>query len=1198
MTRAGDTLLTETPTGDTGPLDLPGAPILRVIERDKPSRDFRLERGELVLGRGGDVHITLDDKSVSRRHLVLRVEHDMIIARDLGSSRGTFLNGVRITAPTPICPGDVLFLGNQRVELWGTKADDTIVTRAPSGVYARLSPALPDDPDALPPPPRRALRGSGPMITRIVGPGRLRAAVPPQVASQPANPASTEDRDIAARAALLAELSPTDRDALLASATTFEVASEQTLCVQGEQLSHLYIVVSGQLHLVRDDAECDMAGPGASIEALAVLRNEPAIATARARGPVRVVQIAATLLRDVGVRDPRMARVLANVVQCSTIARFSQLLRDQNLERTDAIDLVAAMTIRAVRTGTRIASEAEDCTALRIVHAGTISASKNLDGVAALVSQLGEGTRLGGPELVTMQPHRLTYEALTDVVLVELPRDLLLELLPRSPQLATVLERTETPPSVPAPAPAPVVPADAPDEDDPDAPALETFHVQDGIPPLRRPRRRFVRQHDEMDCGAACLAMISKAYGRNISLSTYRARVHVTREGASMWSLVRAAREAGFEGVGVQCRLRAVQDLQLPAIALTKYHFVVVYEVTKTTVVIGDPAVGLRRLSADEFKAEFSEMLLLLRPTERFFAQPESRPGWRKYLALAPGHVRPALEIMIASLLIFAFGLVSPLLSQAALDRVLVQGNRDQLTTLAIALVAVATFSIVLGTARGSLIGFIANRFDTVFSALVYRHVMQLPLNFFMVRRVGDILTRFREILNIRRFVTGDALTALIEVTSISLYIVALFVYSTQLGYLALILTPLVAATSIACSRRLRRLMEVEFPAKAKAQGLLVEQLRALETVKSLGAEVAGRWRWEEAQRDAHHTTLRVEKLAVLVGSLSAGVEQLALTAMLYAAARMTVAGDLTIGKVVAIGMFSSSILGAVRRLATQWTELQSVGVSFGRVDDVLTSSPEPSQQPSQTSEARLSGDIEMRDVWFQYGSDLSPWVLKGVTLTIKRGETVAFVGRSGSGKTTLVQLVNLLYRPTRGSILIDGQDITAAPLAQVRGTVGMVMQDSHLFAGTVFDNIAFGQEDANLDLVMAAARAANAHDFISTLKDGYFTRLKEGGAGLSGGQRQRICLARALYRRPTILVLDEATSALDSESERAVVDAIKVYCRGRTSIVIAHRLSTILHADRIVLLDNGRVVETGTHTELIARGGAYAQLFGAQLAS
>ncbi|MEO8553680.1 MAG: peptidase domain-containing ABC transporter, partial [Kofleriaceae bacterium] len=537
-------------------------------------------------------------------------------------------------------------------------------------------------------------------------------------------------------------------------------------------------------------------------------------------------------------------------------------------------------------------------------------------------------------------------------------------------------------------------------------------------------------------------------------------------------------------------------------------------------------------------------------------------------------------------------------------DRVLVSRDTTLLTIVVLAMATVSALNALMMTIKGYLIGYVANRFDTVFSALVYRHVMRLPLNFFMVRHVGDILSRFREIKVIRDFIIGGALQAVIQATSIGLYIAILFLFNTTLGLLTLGLVPLVTLAAVATSKRLRRMMQENFPNIAGAEGVLVEQLRSLETVKSLGAEIAGRWRWEEAFRRGLIAKLRIDRLRVVITALSYGAQQFALIAITYAAARMAINGELTIGTVVAVTMLASQIFSPVQALAQQWVSLQTVANSFARIDDIITTPTEadgakvlpPQQHAAEQESRRLQGDIELNKVSFQYGSDLSPWALNDLSLTIKRGETVALVGRSGSGKTTLVQLLNLLYSPTRGKILIGGKDITELDLTRLRDSIGMVMQDSSLFAGSVFDNIAFGQENASLELVMAAARVANAHGFISTMKDGYQTKLKEGGVGLSGGQRQRINLARALFRRPTILVLDEATSALDSESEKAIVEAMKVFCRGRTSIIIAHRLSTVLHADRIILMDRGRIIETGSHRELIARGGEYVKLFGAQL--
>jgi ATP-binding cassette subfamily B protein len=1026
--------------------------------------------------------------------------------------------------------------------------------------------------------------------------GAMMAVAPPTMG--PVAAPGSDDLQQATRAAVLIDLEQEDRNSLLDMAQRFDLAPGQVLLAPGQPVEHLYIVLTGELLLVENGRSAGAVTAGEAIEPLAVLRGGPCSYEVRAPDDVvSVLQIEASAVREIVATDPDVGAFIERPLAWPGAARFRQRLRDYGVMRDCAIDLIAAMTLRVAPAGTRLAGEGTPVPVLRIINKGTVSASKTFDGVPAPIAQLGEGTLFGGVELSVDKPYSLSYDAVTSVELLDIDREVVLDLLQRAPELATLLEAFTVFGRDAAAQNPDEVRGEEPPDDDADAPPVSTFRKQGGTPPLRRPRPYFVEQHDEMDCGAACLAMVSGAYGRKISLATYRSKLHVTREGASMWSVVRAARDSGFAVVGVNCGAEGLANLHLPAIAMTQYHFVVVYKLDKTGVLVGDPAIGLRQISIEAFKAEFSGILMLMRPTEKFFAQNSSPSGWRKYLALAPGHVRPALEILLASFLQFAFGIATPVLTQVAFDRVLVTGSSGLLTTMVIGMAVVTVLSTLTGVLRGYFTGYIANRFDTVFSALVYRYVMRLPLNFFMVRRVGDILTRFREIQNVRQFLTGDALNALIQVTSIGIYIVILFLYSTALGLLALGLTPLVAFTSVACSRKLRRMMQEAFAPQAQAQGLIVEQLRSLDTVKALGAEVAGRWRWEEAFRNALRMRLRIDKLRVLINAVSVGMQQLALTALLYASARMAIHGEVSVGTVIAVGMFAAAIFTPVQTLAAQWTNLQTVAVGLGRIDDVLTTSAEPSYEAPSAGTRRLQGDIELRNVWFQYGSDLSPWVLKDVSLTIKRGETVAFVGRSGSGKTTLVQLLNLLYRPTRGTVLVDGKDITTIDLGQLRDSIGMVMQDSHLFAGTVFDNIAFGQDNASLELVMAAARVANAQGFVSTMKDGYYTRLKEGGGGLSGGQRQRINLARALFRRPTILILDEATSALDSEGERAIVEAMKVYCRGRTSILIAHRLSTVLHADKIVLLDGGRVVEVGSHRELIARGGAYVQLFGAQLA-
>ena len=1151
--------------------------ILRVCVAGGRSSDFPLSRGVVVLGRSPDVDIQLKHKSVSRRHLELRIEGAQITATDLESTAGTFVDGNRISAPTLLSLGGSLALGEQRIELHALHAPQS---RASLTHTADIRTTLP----GVVIPPRREV-----------------PAPPPPRPTIPTTAPTFDELALAARSPAFAELQSADRDALLGLVQRLDVQSSQVVLAPGQALDFVLVVVSGQLQVYDGGHSIGAIGPGECVELLQLVRAEPSRVEVRADASVRILWLDAASFRAVLARDTASAQLLARCLEWPGAARFRLLLHHYGVDRGSAVQLIGSLNVRSAAAGSQLARENTSATTLQIVTRGVVSATRLIDGTPMPLSELREGSIFGGAEISLEKPYSLSYTAVTDVELLVIERRHVIDALHRAPELSTLLDAFAT--NRPPPVAQPDAVDQPDDDDDPEAPPVSTFKKNGGVKLLRRPRPVLVRQHDKMDCGAACLAMVSLAYGRRLSLARFRAQVHVTREGASMWSLVRVARQTGFEVVGVQCALQGLKNLQLPAIALLQYHYVVIYEIKDTYVLCGDPGCGLVRVPIDEFKRGFSSMVLLMRPKREFFQNPHSLPGWRKYLALRTGHLLPALEILLAAFVQFGFGLAAPLLTQVIYDRVLVSRDTTLLTLVVLAMATISALNALMMTVKGYLIGYAANRFDTVFSALVYRHVMRLPLNFFMVRHVGDILSRFREIKSIRDFIIGGALQAVIQVTSIGLYVGVLFLFNTTLGLLTLGLVPLVTLAAVATSKRLRRMMQENFPNIAGAEGVLVEQLRSLETVKSLGAEIAGRWRWEEAFRRGLIAKLRIDKLRVVITTISYGTQQFALVAITYAAARMAINGELTIGTVIAVTMLASQIFAPVQALAQQWVSLQTVANSFARIDDIISTPTEadgpkvqPPEQAAEQESRRLQGDIELNRVSFQYGSDLSPWAINELSMTIKRGETVALVGRSGSGKTTLVQLLNLLYSPTRGKILIGGKDITELDLTRLRDSIGMVMQDSSLFAGSVFDNIAFGQENASLELVMAAARVANAHGFISTMKDGYQTKLKEGGVGLSGGQRQRINLARALFRRPTILVLDEATSALDSESEKAIVEAMKVFCRGRTSIIIAHRLSTVLHADRIILMERGRIIETGSHRELIARGGEYVKLFGAQL--
>jgi subfamily B ATP-binding cassette protein HlyB/CyaB len=1122
---------------------------VRISIPDRDVLELPLQAGTYVIGRSEKAEISVPHVTVSRFHCSIDVSASGVRIRDL-SSHGTFLTDQRVTDEMVVPWGQAITVGECRLVL------QPVVVEAPA------------------PAPRAAKEV--PLTADV--------SVP--------------------EGSLLDFFAPADRGELLAGATRRQLTAEDVLTEEGAPADRLYVLLEGELNLTRgaDQHAVGSVAIAGSVQLEAVLLGKPWNATTTCPDAATVLVIPEARLRVALQRSGPVAEYLRRIAEWPGADSFRHFATEYGIPRAEIVELVLSLEPRSFAAGAELTRSGQVPEGLFVINRGSVQGLKSVGGEMVGVSDLGPGAVFGGAESLNEVAISVSYCTTAEAELLLLSGAAIRSFQSRIPAIETFLNGLGSAEAQEEPAAEEFV-DEHPDDEDVEAPPLEVFRRSKSKAPFLRASVKWVKQHDEMDCGAACVAMAARAYGRNISLASYRSMIHVTREGASMWSLVGAARKTGFEVAGVQTTVNGLKDIYLPAILLLRYHFVVVYKVTETHVIIGDPAIGVTKLTHDEFKQEWRGMALLLRPTKRLVEYPESKPGYRKYGLMLRGLWSRFAEVILAALLFFLFSLVTPVFTQITFDKVLVDGNKNLLNTLVVAMAVVMLFSQVTSVIRIHLTGFIANRFDTVFQALTYKHVMKLPVGFFMVRRVGDILTRFREISKIRNFLTSDTLNSIIQLFSVVIYLLALFLYSRKLGLIATAIVPLLALSSMLLARRLRKAFEKAFIYNAKAQGLVVEQMRALESLKAMNAELPSRWRMEEAMRGISGIRFKIDRFQILSTMFSSAVEQLATTLILYVAARMAMRDELTVGKVIASGQFISSIFAPVRELAGRWNTVQETQVALERVDDIITCAAEPADPvPRATTSAtveqpKLSGDIEFRDVWFQYGSDLSPWVLRGVNLTIREGETIAVVGRSGSGKTTLVQMINLLYRPTRGAIFINGTDTRQLPLSHVRGSIGMVMQDSQLFAGTVFENITLGDETPSLEFATAAARVANAHGFISNLAGGYYAELEEGGGGLSGGQRQRINIARALYRRPSILVLDEATSALDAESERAVVDSMKVFCKGRTSVIIAHRLTTILHADRVVLMDKGRVVEDGPHHELIRKGGPYARLFGSQLA-
>lgn len=655
--------------------------------------------------------------------------------------------------------------------------------------------------------------------------------------------------------------------------------------------------------------------------------------------------------------------------------------------------------------------------------------------------------------------------------------------------------------------------------------------------------------------------------------------------------MVRCAKAFGLKARTIKTGWARLARIPLPGIAvLNQGGFLLVGKADGDEVLVQCPSDPRpRKLSRAEFETLWDGRLVLM-ARRASLSDLSRRFDFTWFLGAIQKYRHLLGEVLLASFFLQVFALVSPLFFQVVIDKVLVHRGISTLEVLVIGLALIAVFEAVLGALRTYLFSHTTNRIDVELGARLYRHLASLPLMYFQTRRVGDSVARVQELENVRNFLTSSALTFIIDFMFTAVFIAVMFVYSPMLTMIVLGAFPFYIGISAIATPLFRQRLDEKFRRGAENQAFLVESITGVQTLKALAVEPQMNRRWEEQLAAYVSASFRVVSLGNMASQAVQLVSHLVTVAILFFGAKLVIDGSLTVGELVAFNMLANRVNMPVLRIAQIWQDFHQVRLSIERLGDILNTRPEPTVGVGRAVLPPIAGAVTFDHVTFRYRTD-GPETLHDIGFHVPAGQVVGIVGPSGSGKSTLTKLLERLYVPESGRVLVDGVDLALTDAAWLRRQVGVVLQEDVLFNRTVAENIALADSAMPMQRIIDAAILAGAHEFILELPEGYDTIVGERGCSLSGGQRQRIAIARALINDPRILIFDEATSALDYESERIIQDNMRRICERRTVFIIAHRLSTVRRANRIITIDRGRIVEDGTHDELIRSNGRYANL-------
>lgn len=690
--------------------------------------------------------------------------------------------------------------------------------------------------------------------------------------------------------------------------------------------------------------------------------------------------------------------------------------------------------------------------------------------------------------------------------------------------------------------------------------------------------------------GVAALVMLLRFQG--VAADPQQIRHQFGERPIGVPEMLRCAKQFGLKSRCLTSRWERLANTPLPGIAtLRDRGFLLIGKPSGDKIIVQAPNTPQPRLmTREEFESVWDGRLVLM--TKRASLTDLARRFDLSWFLGAIHKYRGLLsEVLVASFFLQLFALITPLFFQVVIDKVLVHQSMSTLDVLVIGLVAISIFETILGILRTYLFAHTTNRIDVELGARLFRHLLALPLAYFQARRVGDSVARVRELENIRNFLTSSALTLVMDLFFTFVFLAVMYYYSPLLTWIVLAAFPFYIGISAGATPLFRRRLDEKFRRGAENQAFLVECVTGAETLKAMAVEPQMQRRWEEQLAGYVSASFRVLSLGNYSSQAVQFLSKLVIAGILYFGAKLVIEGDLTVGELVAFNLLAGRVNAPVLRLAQIWQDFHQARLSVERLGDILNTPAEPVYNPGRATLPSVRGQVTFEHVTFRYRID-GPEVLHDVSLDVPAGQVIGIVGPSGSGKSTLGKLVQRLYVPESGRVLVDGIDLALTDPAWLRRQIGVVLQENVLFNCSVRDNIALVDPATPIERVIAAAALAGAHDFILELPEGYDTIIGERGSTLSGGQRQRIAIARALIASPRILIFDEATSALDYESERVIQQSMAQIVTGRTVFIIAHRLSTLRIANRIVTIERGRLIEDGTHDELIKCGGRYATLY------